>query len=108
MKAYSKVNLILIVYPKTQFNLKHKIHSLFCLYKPLYDEITIEVAQNTTITCEFNHHECAIDTTSTLQALKFLSNKIHKPIYLSIHIKKHIPIMSGLGGSSTDVAAIMK
>jgi 4-diphosphocytidyl-2C-methyl-D-erythritol kinase len=74
----------------------------------LYDEVTITPAAQTIITCEFNNKECEIDKTTTTKAIKFLSNKIKKTIHLAIHIKKHIPLMSGLGGSSTDVATIMK
>jgi 4-diphosphocytidyl-2-C-methyl-D-erythritol kinase len=107
MKAYSKVNLILKVWPKTKGDVKHRIHSVFCLYKHLYDEITIKIAPQTTVTCEFHQQECKIDKTTTLRAIKFLSNKVNEPIHLDIHIIKNIPIMSGLGGSSTDVAAIM-
>jgi 4-diphosphocytidyl-2C-methyl-D-erythritol kinase len=40
--------------------------------------------------------------------IKFLSNKLKRELAFKIIITKNIPIMSGLGGSATDLAAIIK
>jgi 4-diphosphocytidyl-2C-methyl-D-erythritol kinase len=106
--AYSKVNFILKVYPKFEQETKHKIHSLFCLYKRLFDEIYIEESNKTTITFKNNTNKIKIDKTKMESVIKFLSNKLKRELALKIIIVKNIPIMSGLGGSATDLAAIIK
>jgi 4-diphosphocytidyl-2C-methyl-D-erythritol kinase len=107
LKAYAKVNLILKVFPKQKHESKHKIKSLFCLYKPLYDEISIEESTNTNIVYKQNNRSLNLDKTKMFLAIKYLSKLLKKEIHLNIKINKNIPLMSGLGGSATNVASIM-
>jgi 4-diphosphocytidyl-2-C-methyl-D-erythritol kinase len=107
LKAYAKVNLILKVFPKQKYESKHKIISLFCLYKPLYDEICVEESKKTNIVYKQNNRSLNLDKTKMFFAVKYLSELLKKEIHLNIKIQKNIPLMSGLGGSATNVAAVM-
>jgi 4-diphosphocytidyl-2-C-methyl-D-erythritol kinase len=108
LKAYSKVNLILKVFPQEKHEIKHKIHSLFCLYKPLYDDVLIEEANKNLIVFKQEGKVLKIDKTKTILAIEYLSKLLKRSINLRIIINKRIPVMSGLGGSATDIAVIIK
>jgi 4-diphosphocytidyl-2C-methyl-D-erythritol kinase len=108
LKAYSKVNLILKVFPKLKNESKHRIHSLFCLYQSLYDDIQIEESTTTRIVFIRYNKKINIDSTKILLAIDYLSKLLKRTIFLNIIINKKIPVMAGLGGSATDVATIIK
>jgi 4-diphosphocytidyl-2C-methyl-D-erythritol kinase len=108
LKAYSKVNLILKVFPKSKKESKHKIHSLFCLHRQLYDEIGIKEDKTNHIIFKKNNKVIDIDKTKILLAIDYLSKLLNRTIHLNIVIDKKIPVMAGLGGSATDVATIIK
>jgi 4-diphosphocytidyl-2C-methyl-D-erythritol kinase len=107
LKAYSKVNLILKVFPQQKHATKHKIHSLFCLNKSLYDDVYIEENNKTNITFKRNNKKIKISKCQIPIAIEYLTKLLKRKINLNIVIHKRIPIMSGLGGSATDVAAII-
>lgn len=106
IKAYSKINLGLEV-DTTNFSYtnKHKIKSLFCLYKDLYDEIDISISDKNhdlIIYENININDCLVQKT-----LNYLRSKNLIKNFFSINIKKQIPLNSGLGGGSSDAASII-
>ncbi len=101
--APAKVNLGLWITGKLPSGY-HKILTLF--YKiPICDEIWVEEWDKSLVKCE------GIKSTSTntvYKALKYLSEFVGQNICLKVRIKKRIPVGGGLGGGSSDAAAVLK
>lgn len=101
--APAKVNLGLWITGKLPSGY-HKILTLF--YKiPLCDEVWVEEWDKSLVKCE------GIKSTSTntvYKALKHLSEFVGKNVCLKVRIKKRIPVGGGLGGGSSDAAAVLK
>ncbi|MDR0674890.1 MAG: hypothetical protein LBF36_01320 [Mycoplasmataceae bacterium] len=108
MRAFAKVNLILKVLPKKKQEIKHRIKSLFCLYPKLYDEIYIKENNTTTISFKYQNKPIQIDKSKMLLAIQYCAKLLNRKLNLQIVVQKKIPIMSGLGGSATDIACVMK
>ncbi len=107
IKSYAKVNLCLLVGSKK--NNLHKIKSIFCLAKDLYDEIEIEPSDKTSIKyIDKNKKELKIENCIIKKALSFLEQEFNIKDQYKIVIKKQIPIGSGLGGGSSNAASIIK
>lgn len=109
-KAYCKINIGLNIdnqeYPLVN---KHKINSIFYLYKDLYDEI--EISENSfcdEINYFCNQQKVEYPNCLVKETLNYLRARklIHK--YYSIKIIKNIPVQSGLGGGSSDAAIVIK
>lgn len=105
IKAYAKVNLCLKVYKKDETK-KHKIDSIFYLYKKLHDSIIIHKHHTLSIVYIYKGKIIRIDDCLIKKALMYLNNKYNFDINYRIIIKKRIPFGSGLGGGSSDAAAI--
>lgn len=112
VKAAAKINLALDVTGKLP-NGYHTIESVFQTVG-LYDEITVELTEGEiTLTCEVpeifaesDEIPCDERNIAYKTARKFLDeNKIDKGC--RIHIKKGIPSQAGMGGGSTDAAAVI-
>jgi 4-diphosphocytidyl-2-C-methyl-D-erythritol kinase len=109
LKAYCKINLSLRVLKKLK-NGYHKIQS-FMTFADVYDEIYIkEIKENkdkinflgkfkNRINIKYN---TITKTLKTLRKEKKLTNK-----FFEIKIKKNIPSGAGLGGGSSDAAALI-
>jgi len=101
--APAKVNLSLWITGRLP-NGYHRILTLF--YKiPIYDEIWVEEWENTKIRCEGIKSE---STNTVYKALKYLSEYVGRELCLKVRIKKRIPVGGGLGGGSSDAAAVLK
>ncbi len=96
IKAYAKLNLYLCVKKKKSNNL-HEIESLFQNIS-LFD--TIEIKEKTG---DILYEGPEFDNNSILKVLKLLN--ITKGVYIKIN--KHIPQKAGLGGGSSDAAAVL-
>jgi 4-diphosphocytidyl-2-C-methyl-D-erythritol kinase len=97
LNAPAKINLTLDVCGKLP-NGYHEIDSTFQLVD-IYDKIYIKVMDELT--------EPVI--TSNIDLPK--ENTVYKAAYgipCRIHIEKHIPVMAGLGGGSSDAAAVLR
>jgi 4-diphosphocytidyl-2-C-methyl-D-erythritol kinase len=107
LKAYSKVNLILKVFPKQGSLPKHKIQSLMVLDKTIYDQITIIPSDRTTITYYLNNSIIKMRDCTVAKTISYLQKIYKTKLNYQISIYKKIPLMSGLGGSATDAASII-
>ena len=100
--APAKVNLSLWIVGKERSGY-HRILTLF--YKiPLYDEILIDHWKESLVRCE------GLKSTSdntVYKALKYLSEYTGRNLCLKVVIKKRIPVGAGLGGGSSDAAAVL-
>ncbi len=106
LRAPAKINLYLAVTGKRPDGY-HTLHSLFCPVG-LADTITIELTPDgITVTC--NNPAVPEDKTNIayIAARAFLE-KTKIETGLHIHIDKRIPVAAGLGGGSSDAAAVLK
>lgn len=99
VKAYAKVNLSLKVLGKRADGY-HNIDSVFHLID-LYDTIDITASES----AEF---ECNIDPSDLMyKAASLWSTAAGCPVSVVISIAKEIPVAAGLGGGSSDAAAVL-
>jgi 4-diphosphocytidyl-2-C-methyl-D-erythritol kinase len=107
-KAYSKINLILKVYRSLRQETKHRILGLFCLHKEIYDEIDIKPSKKLLIKYFVNNKNVIIDNCSIKNSITYMKNKHGIDTNLNIRVQKNIPLMSGIGGSASDAAYVIK
>lgn len=110
LRAYSKVNLGLdIDNNEYSFTNKHKLSSLFVLYKKLFDEIEIKSIEDNQDTITYLNCD-DIDPQSCLvrKTLDYLRSQNLISEHYEITITKNIPTQSGLGGGSSDAAVVIK
>lgn len=106
-KSFAKLNLNLHIYP-IDTNKLHPISSVFQEIT-LHDEVKITAQKSNspklTLSCE--GFQMPLDSTNILHKI---FTKLHS--YLShsynIHIHKHIPLGSGMGGASSNAASFLK
>jgi 4-diphosphocytidyl-2C-methyl-D-erythritol 2-phosphate synthase len=112
LKSCAKVNLFLKVGKKLKNKKLHNIQSLTFLIN-LSDEILIKRTTNPKDQIEFSGefkkyiHK---NNNSIKKSLSLLRKKnfIDKKIKYNIKVKKNIPVFSGLGGGSSNAAAVIK
>ncbi|MBR1983437.1 MAG: 4-(cytidine 5'-diphospho)-2-C-methyl-D-erythritol kinase [Clostridia bacterium] len=106
VKVYAKVNFTLDV--GIAENGYHKIKSLVSSID-LYDEITVTKRQDRRITLKNVgiDPKCTVVDNNAYKTAKMFKEK-YNTLGVDIVINKHIPIASGLGGSSADVAGVLK
>ena len=106
-KAYAKVNLFLNVFNKSKNNL-HNLRSLVC-FIDLYDEIRISESKEFSIEIKgpfknfVKKNENIIEKTFIIFS-EFLNLRTNYKIFLN----KRIPVAAGLGGGSSDAAAVLQ
>ena len=106
LKSFAKINLYLKIGHKLDDGY-HNIESIMQTID-LFDEISFEKTDKPGIFIECNNPEVPIDKNSIVyKAAETLMNNI-KGEGIKISIKKHIPISSGLGGGSSNVATVLK
>ncbi len=105
-KAYGKVNLFLSVGAKRSDG-KHEVETV--LHKVgVYDTVTLEESASggITLTCD----DAAIPTDERNLAVKaalMYGEKANIDLNCRIHIEKNIPVTAGMGGGSSDAAAVL-
>jgi len=112
VKAAAKVNLALDVTGKLP-NGYHEIESVFQTVG-VYDYVTVELIENgIELTCEFPESFDSADPIPcderniAYKAAKMFIEENGLETGCRIHIKKQIPSQAGMGGGSTDAAAVL-
>lgn len=99
--AYAKLNLALDVVGKRQDG----YHDLQMIVIPiqLADILILTISDNITLECSMDIHDNAV-----LKTVHYIKNKYAVKKGVHIKLDKHIPIGSGLGGESADIAATIR
>ena len=98
IKAYAKINLALEV--KESVNGYHMLNNIMAKID-LFDEIEIKKSDHDFIVND------TIENNIILKALKLFKNKYKIDDNFEIKLTKNIPFSAGLGGESTDAAAML-
>lgn len=113
VKTAAKINLVLDVYDYKRPDGYHEIESIFQTVS-IYDEVTVELIENEIeITCEVPEKFASSDTIPcderniAYKAAKRFIDENNLETGCRIHIKKGIPSQAGMGGGSTDAAAVL-
>ncbi|MBI5413754.1 4-(cytidine 5'-diphospho)-2-C-methyl-D-erythritol kinase [Candidatus Peregrinibacteria bacterium] len=106
--SYPKINLALDVLRKTKFGY-HEIQTVFHQLKEPADEIILENRADGLIEVDSDCKALPKDGTNTvLKAALLLKKAVGISKGAQIFIKKRIPLMSGLGGGSSNAVATLK
>lgn len=104
LKAPAKINLTLEVVGRRDDGY-HDIVSVMQAID-LYDTVTLEPADNIALECTMSELES--DDNLALQAARMLAEVSGHVAGARIVLKKEIPVAAGLGGGSSDAAAVLK
>lgn len=103
--AYAKVNMLLDATHKREDGYHHL--SSIVVPLDLFDEITMEKAKRMSYSC--NDKSLPFDSSNTVvKAVKLMKETFHIKDNYRIKVKKEIPMEAGLGGGSSDAAAVMR
>lgn len=105
-KAYGKVNLFLSVGELRDDN-KHNV--LTVMHKiSAHDTVTVRETENVgiTVTCDMSTLSVGRDNL-VYKACEEYERRMGKPVSVSAHIEKRIPVAGGMGGGSSDCAATL-
>ncbi len=108
--AFAKLNLNFKIINKLKNNY-HQIDSYITFLPCLYDYLTIkkDFENHITFSGRFSKElENNGGDTLIRDSIKLLSNLLKINIRVKIHLKKNIPLGSGLGGGSADAAAVIR
>lgn len=108
ISAHAKLNLLLNVIGK-KYNGYHSLETVMCPLE-LHDKIIVNVLENSDkITISTNNNKIPTDETNILyKCANLFQEKFSINDGFEIFIDKKIPLFSGLGGESTDAAALMR
>ncbi len=103
INAYAKINLTLDIVGIREDG----FHSLRSVMAPvsLCDEVTLTISEGFAFDCD-KKELCTADNLCVSAAKLFFAN-INADSAVSIHLKKNIPFPAGLGGGSSDAAAVL-
>lgn len=105
LEAYAKINWSLDITGVREDG----YHLMDMIMQPvsLSDEITLDPACSISITTGGWPPSRADETNLAYRAALALRNETGSPCGARIHVEKHIPIGAGMGGGSTDAAAVL-
>lgn len=106
IKTPAKVNLFLKVLGKRQDG----FHDILSLIQPvsLYDEISLDVSEGEGISVECDHVDVPAGSENlAFRAAEVLLSEVKLRRAVYIKITKKIPVAGGLGGGSSDAAAVL-
>ena len=106
--AFAKLNLNFKVINKFSNNY-HQIDSYITFLPCIYDHLTVKKSFENKISISgFFANELKNNGGDTLMkdSIALLSHLLKMNIKIKVHLKKNIPLSSGLGGGSADAAAI--
>jgi 4-diphosphocytidyl-2-C-methyl-D-erythritol kinase len=105
LHAYAKINIGLHVLAKRPDGF-HDLETVFSEIN-MFDEINLESSERTAMTAD--SILVPIDSSNLcLAAAQLLQKDQHIQRRVLIHLKKNIPISAGLGGGSSDAAAVLR
>ncbi len=107
IQAPAKVNLVLRILAKRPDGY-HDIETLMAPVS-LSDELEIEISQGTGIHLDCDHPDIPLDATNLVwQAIELFARTTGLSFQVRVGLKKNIPHGAGLGGGSSDAAAVLK
>ena len=103
--ANAKINWTLDITAK----LPNGYHQMDMLMQPitLHDVITLQKADSVSLTIEGNEALPVSDSNLCIKAFNALAPYLPPSAGVHIHLEKHIPTGAGLGGGSSDAAAVL-
>jgi 4-diphosphocytidyl-2-C-methyl-D-erythritol kinase len=104
LKAHAKINLTLEVLGKRPDGF-HEIRSVLQILD-LCDTLHLEVGHGITFECDMTGWSAEKSLVS--RAVSLLREATACTLEVEVKIEKHIPLMSGLGGDSSDAAALLR
>lgn len=108
--APAKINLFLHITGRREDGY-HLLDSLFA-FTHWGDEITVQEAQSLSLTIDGPYAQSlssdSVEKNLVLRATQLLQKKYYVTENVAIHLTKNIPVGAGLGGGSSDAAAILK
>ncbi len=107
VKAYAKINLLLSI-GDTRPDSKHEVVTVMNEVLGLYDDVTVTLNDRNDITLACDAPEVPCDEKNiAFKAAKMYLERFNLNFGIDIQIKKRIPITGGMGGGSTDAAAVL-
>ncbi|MBI4767347.1 MAG: 4-(cytidine 5'-diphospho)-2-C-methyl-D-erythritol kinase, partial [Deltaproteobacteria bacterium] len=105
IEAPAKINLFFEILGKRADGY-HEIRSLIQPVR-LFDTLLIRAGtKGPEIHCP-NHPELENESNLVLRAIHLLEKELDRPLHFSVRLSKKIPIGGGLGGGSSDSAAVL-
>jgi 4-diphosphocytidyl-2-C-methyl-D-erythritol kinase len=108
IKSHAKINLFLEVLGKNEQNY-HLLESLICFVN-IFDQITIKKDTKLSLKTSGSYSNFLENDDSQniiLKTIGFMAKKFGFEPNLSIHLEKNIPIGAGMGGGSSNSAAVI-
>ena len=105
IKAPAKINLGLRILSKRSDGF-HNLHTLFYPIHDLYDELIIERSNNFNFTSNISVTESESENL-VVRAKEKMEEAAGKKLNTKIYLRKYIPAGAGLGGGSSDAAAVI-
>lgn len=105
IKAPAKINIGLYITEKRADGF-HNIETIFYPVKDLFDKIILEKNDKFEFICS-DPSLPADDSNLAVKAVRLLEEKAKKTIPVKINLEKKIPYGAGLGGGSSDAAAVL-
>lgn len=109
LAAPAKLNLHLGIHAELDERRYHRAESLMVALD-LADEVCVEVVDGLEVpevTCE-PAVDVPAERNTAYRAAMELSSRVGRTPSVRIHIRKHVPDQAGMGGSSSDAAAVMR
>jgi 4-diphosphocytidyl-2-C-methyl-D-erythritol kinase len=105
IKAPAKINIGLNIINKREDG----FHNLETIFYPISLSDTIKISPSDSLKFSTNSDFLASENDNIiLKAVRLLEKKCSVKINLNIRLEKHIPVGAGLGGGSSDGAAVLK
>ncbi|MBQ0083502.1 MAG: 4-(cytidine 5'-diphospho)-2-C-methyl-D-erythritol kinase [Clostridiales bacterium] len=105
IRAYAKINLLLDILGKRQDG--YHLLDMIMQTVSLYDDIDISLNDSGKITVSSSDNALGGENDITYKAAKLFLDFVGSDKGVSIKTEKHIPVAAGLGGGSSDAAAVI-
>ena len=112
LQAHAKVNLVLSVTPGALESGYHEVRTVMCALD-IHDEVEIcqlAAGEGLSFSCQPDPLPAGADPASNLavKAALAMAQAFDRALDVSISIKKSVPSQAGLGGGSSDAAAVIR